>query len=255
MQNASRWAQLVLNTPPDKTRIGFRGQNCKKGARQILTALHNAQPVGEVVECHGIKVPTAGLSENMKQVLADGKMESAELGLLTGLLTKTDSVLELGGGCGLLATYCSKHAGSVVTVEADPQMAPVIKATFQANGVSPKLVIGAVSGTGDSMVLDRKPDFWSTKTHPVGTNGGDTVPGLKLSTLLAEHAPTVVVCDIEGTETTLVDTALPATVRAFMVETHGRRAETAVDKWLTGQGLSCGQTSGRCKLYLRSANG
>ncbi len=43
-QNASRWAQLVLVTPPDRTRIGFRGQNCKKGVRQLLQALHGAQP-------------------------------------------------------------------------------------------------------------------------------------------------------------------------------------------------------------------
>lgn len=255
MQNASRWAQLVLNTPPDKTRIGFRGQNCKKGAKQILTALHNATPIGELVECHGIKVATAGLSENMKKVLADGKMETAELGLLTGLLTKDDSVLELGGGCGLLATYCARHAGSVVTVEADPQMVPVISATFQANGVSPKLLVGAVSGSGDDMVLDRKPDFWSTKTLEAWPEAQNTVPGLKLSALLAEHSPTVVVCDIEGAEATLVDTPLPETVRAFMVETHGSSVGKAVDKWLTGQGLSCGQTSGRCKLYLRSANG
>ena len=43
-QNASRWAQLVLSAPSDRTRIGFRGQNCKRGARQILQALHGAQP-------------------------------------------------------------------------------------------------------------------------------------------------------------------------------------------------------------------
>jgi tetratricopeptide (TPR) repeat protein len=102
-QNASRWAQLVTNTPPDRTRIGFRGQNCKKGARQILTVLHNMPAVvGDVVECHGIKVPTAGLSENMKRVLADGKMESAELGLLSGLLTKDDSVLSSAAGAASL---------------------------------------------------------------------------------------------------------------------------------------------------------
>lgn len=255
MQNASRWAQLVLNTPPDKTRIGFRGQNCKRGARQILTVLHSAPESGETVECHGIKVPTAGMSDKMKKVLADGKMEKAELGLLTGLLTKDDTVLELGGGCGLVAVHCAKAARSVVTVEADPQMAPIIQATFVANCVKPTLLVGAVNGTGDAMALERKPDFWSTKTHPVGFDGGDTVPGIKLSTLLTEHAPTVVVCDIEGAEATLVDTDLPATVRAFMVETHGSTVGKAVDKWLTEQGFSCGQTSGRCKLYLRSANG
>lgn len=43
-QNASRWAQMVLLSPADRTRVGFRGQKCKTGARQILQALHGAQP-------------------------------------------------------------------------------------------------------------------------------------------------------------------------------------------------------------------
>lgn len=43
-QNASRWAQLVLLAPADRTRIGFRGLKCKVGARQVLQALHGAQP-------------------------------------------------------------------------------------------------------------------------------------------------------------------------------------------------------------------
>jgi hypothetical protein len=43
-QNASRWAQLVTSSPPDRTRVGFRGQRCQQGARQLLQALHGAQP-------------------------------------------------------------------------------------------------------------------------------------------------------------------------------------------------------------------
>ncbi len=47
-QNASRWAQLVLNAPSDRTRVGFRGQNCKRGARQLLQALHGSEPTEPV---------------------------------------------------------------------------------------------------------------------------------------------------------------------------------------------------------------
>ncbi len=43
-QNASRWAQLVTSAPSDRTRVGFRGQKCQQGARQLLQALHGAQP-------------------------------------------------------------------------------------------------------------------------------------------------------------------------------------------------------------------
>lgn len=40
LQNASRWAQMCLNLPPDRTRVSFRGKNCKLGCQQILSAVH-----------------------------------------------------------------------------------------------------------------------------------------------------------------------------------------------------------------------
>lgn len=60
-QNASRWAQMVLNAPSDRTRIGFRGQNCKRGARQLLQALHGAQPEqlqGDAIAVRRLATPT-----------------------------------------------------------------------------------------------------------------------------------------------------------------------------------------------------
>ena len=56
-QNASRWAQLVTSAPPDRTRVGFRGQRCQQGARQLLHALHGDQP--EDVARQGIVVRPA----------------------------------------------------------------------------------------------------------------------------------------------------------------------------------------------------
>jgi hypothetical protein len=39
-QNASRWAQLALNTPPDGTRLSFRSVDAKRGAREVLACVH-----------------------------------------------------------------------------------------------------------------------------------------------------------------------------------------------------------------------
>lgn len=41
-QNASRWAQIALNMPADKTRVSFRGKNYVRGCRNILAAVHAA---------------------------------------------------------------------------------------------------------------------------------------------------------------------------------------------------------------------
>ena len=39
-QNASRWAQMALQWPEDKTRVSFRGLNAKKGCQDILAFVH-----------------------------------------------------------------------------------------------------------------------------------------------------------------------------------------------------------------------
>lgn len=39
-QNASRWAQLVLTVPPDRTRMSFRSSHATRGAQEILGCLH-----------------------------------------------------------------------------------------------------------------------------------------------------------------------------------------------------------------------
>lgn len=43
LQNASRWCQLVVAMPPDKTRVGNRGKNCTKGAVALLNHIHGAE--------------------------------------------------------------------------------------------------------------------------------------------------------------------------------------------------------------------
>lgn len=58
-QNASRWAQLVLHAPSDRTRIGFRGQNCKRGAQQILRALHGEALPQEPVAVRQLQTPSS----------------------------------------------------------------------------------------------------------------------------------------------------------------------------------------------------
>lgn len=42
-QNASRWAQIALFMPDDKTRTGFRGQNGKAGCEQLLALIHGGK--------------------------------------------------------------------------------------------------------------------------------------------------------------------------------------------------------------------
>ncbi len=46
-QNASRWAQICLNMPADRTRVSFRGKQYLRGCREILMTVHSAPPSAE----------------------------------------------------------------------------------------------------------------------------------------------------------------------------------------------------------------
>jgi len=252
LQNASRWAQLVLNTPDDRTRVSFRSKNAKRGAGQILATIHGgpAAADGGTRTLRGVVVPiTERFSPRMVAAVESGVYEAAEHALLVEVLTPGDRLLELGGGCGYLAVAASLHIGAdrVTTVEADPGMEATIRRTFEANGVTPQLVIGAVGRTTSPRVVETQPDFWSTKTRP----GGDT-PALAFEALLAEHEPSVLVCDIEGGESELCGVTLPDTLRAVIIEAHGKSRERDVVYWLEQEGYALAARRDSVMSFVRT---
>ncbi len=211
----------------------------------------------------GVAVPIQDrFSDVIRQSLATGKYERAECDALDRLLVDGDRVLELGSGLGLVAVRCAQRLGSaaVVTVEADPEMLPVILATCEANHVSPVVLIGAVSGDGGDRWLERAPHLWSTKAHPPLPEGAapvnrQLVAGAKLSTLVEWHRPSVLMIDIEGGESQLAPTDLPG-VRAVLVECHSRADKLAVDAWLLPLGFGrSGDQPTRLRLYERTPDG
>lgn len=255
-QNASRWAQLAIQSPTDKTRVSFRSAKARSGPKDILAVLHGpAKP--DCIKVHRMHVPkTDWRSPQIEWVMANGGYEAAEFFALKRLLRKTDRVLELGAGVGFLAAYCAERLGDsskVLTVEADPKMEAAIRATFAANDVTPELLIAAVSGQGTPMVIDRAADFWSTKTwhQPQPGEEHDTVEGVSLETLVERHRPTVVICDIEGTEVTLKSTELSG-VRAVLIEVHSEEADKTVDDWLVLQNFTRQDVARRVRLYERT---
>jgi hypothetical protein len=113
-----------------------------------------------MLELHGVRIPTGPrFSPVILEAIQAGKYERQEHALLAALLRDDDRVLELGTGAGFLATYCAQRLGSsqVTTVEADPEMAPVIEATLAENLVSPKVIYAAVTALG----LSRRLPWWT----------------------------------------------------------------------------------------------
>ena len=215
---------------------------------------------GGCVPSLGVSVPLQDrFSDVILESLAAGKYERAECDALDRLLVAGDRVLELGSGLGLVAVRCAQRLGStaVATVEADPEMLPVIRATCEANHVSPVVLSGAVSADGGDRWLERAPHLWSTKAHrPLPADAPPVnrqrVEGIQLSALIAAHRPTVLVVDIEGGESHLAPTDLPG-VRAVLIECHSRADKLAVDAWLIPLGFGrSGDQPTRLRLYERT---
>lgn len=262
LENASRWAQLVQITPPDRKRVGHSGTQCHERARAVLQVIeeHNAAVSGSRLQAvetapgeytvAGVVIPiTDRFSARMQEAVRRGAYEAAERRMLERHLNDGDRLLELGSGCGYLATVAAKRLGSdaVVTVEADPEMVETICCTFNANGVAPTLLVGAVAADDSPRTVARAPDFWSTKTGPGGTE-----PSLPLASLLAEHRPTVVLCDIEGGEAELCGQPLPG-VRLVIIEAHGEHLRKRVNEWLTGEGFAPTHSLGNTHAFVRAA--
>jgi FkbM family methyltransferase len=253
LQNASRWAQLVVHGPKDQTRIGHRGKNCITGAKQALTILHNKErPPGVLLR--GVKIPIhPRFSDFMVKVMLSESYERAEADMLEGLLRPDDRVLDLGAGCGFLSTLAAKKLapGAVMAVEADPDLVEACAATFGENDVMAELVHAAVAATEAPVHLTRTRDFWSNKLAPEAGECTVEVQGKTFRDLLNAHNPTVIICDIEGAERYVAGHSLAAFVRAVLIECHSAELERGVTGWLVDEGFFCTKTVERTLLFSR----
>ncbi|MGR3323101.1 MAG: FkbM family methyltransferase [Pseudooceanicola sp.] len=190
-------------------------------------------------ELNGVRLalPEALATPKIRRKLEAGKYEGFEARAAAMRVRKGFRVLELGGGMGYVGSVCAgiTGGGNVVTVEANPDMLPVIRANFDRNGhTDATLVHGAVTGDGaegETLEFRRGKAFWGASIAEDG-QGGDLVqvPLLRIGTLLAEHRPHVVIMDIEGAEQHLFDAPWPGHVRFVMMELHPARYPDTVIK-------------------------
>ncbi len=140
-------------------------------------------------------------------------------------------MLELGTGLGYLAIQAARIVGprAVYTVEANPDLIPVITDNLQANSVGGVTVLnGAVMEVPPADGLCRfflTSAFWASSLHK-GANPRArevTVPALGLKALLEQSKATVLVADVEGAEKDFFQNPLPDDLRLIILELHPKR--------------------------------
>jgi FkbM family methyltransferase len=175
-----------------------------------------------------LEISDPSISDQMKRRIYLGDYEKEEREIMEHTLCAGDRVLEFGSGIGYLATYCALRLGedSVMTVEGNPEMEGVIRRNFALNGVSPKLKMGLVGAHSGKAELHFEENFWSNSVLPTTkTVRSQIVPMFAALSLIQEHHPTVLICDIEGGEQAVLP-ELPLHqlgVRDIIIELHPKR--------------------------------
>jgi FkbM family methyltransferase len=179
-----------------------------------------------VITIEGVQIRVGRhMSRRVERALSRGGYERQELQLIGALLTPGDVVLEVGAGLGLVSTYCAQRVGSsrVFAFEADPDLEPCIRETYELNGVEPALDICAVGARAGRVTIYRDKHLVSSSVgrRRAGTRPVE-VPGKALNYVVQRFRPTLLIIDAEGAEPELFDGAELPTVTRIVLELHDR---------------------------------
>ena len=189
-------------------------------------------------EINGIElaVPGTMLNDKLTAKLSTGEYEAEEARAVQMRSFADHAVLELGAGIGYITALCARKAGAqhVVTVEANPELLPVIRRNLARNGLGDATVLhGAVAEWDADGHVDFDPGKYYWAGHvaegDTGTARQVQVPSLGLSNLLDTYRPKVVVMDVEGAEMNLFSEVWPGFVNNVILELHPNKyPDTAI---------------------------
>lgn len=225
-----------------------------------------------MVNLDGVPIPVRGMSFSfgVKRILCDGSYEASERCLMNRVVTSGDSVLELGGSIGILATIAAEKvgdAGCVVTVEAAERLTRDSTRRFAS-----KKNVRVLTGLG--FPVWHAPDtVRGSQFHDTGNSlggrvefrdsgrGGPTPHEVfDLSRIMSECriAPTVLLVDIEGSEAVVLEPgmSLPPCVHHVIIELHpglyGDDVERRIVEAFQGFGFLMAEEMSHVYLFSRT---
>jgi FkbM family methyltransferase len=187
----------------------------------------------EVIECNGLRIPYFKdiISERMRNLMAQNRFESGEMGKLQGNLRPTDRVLIVGAGVGLTSAFAASvvEPAAVMVLEANPELLPLIQETNNLNGAGDVTVVHGVAGSKLAAGTVRyyiNDDTFASTSNPnrnpdgAGLKAVVDVPLVDLNALIAQHRPTVLVVNLQGDEFNLFEKLDLSGVRSIITELY-----------------------------------
>jgi FkbM family methyltransferase len=182
-----------------------------------------------IVDVSGVRLRLGGhLSRIVTERILSGNYEQDEMRGVRAILAPSDVVMEIGAGLGFLSSYCAKIVGSENTYafEANPKLEPVIRDTYQLNGVSPLLGMCVLSHQTGMRTFYLDENFLvSSLTSACYRAEAVKVPAKPINAEIARIRPSMLIIDIEGGEFELFPEIDLLTVQKIVMELHPRSAE------------------------------
>ena len=163
------------------------------------------------------------VTPELRRVIYRERYERREAICLERILRPDDTFVEIGAGMGFLSALAARRIGSdrVTAYEANPGMLPVIRRTWQINGVGPELVHGVLGDGDGSATFHVEAAFVSSSLHRRSAEAEEVeVPQLDAGREMARVRPTVVSMDVEGAELELVPLVPWQGVDRIVIDLH-----------------------------------
>jgi FkbM family methyltransferase len=185
----------------------------------------------------GVRLHVGGLSFHMRSILFHQQYEFCEMELCRRYIRPDDTILEIGSGIGFLGLFCLKylHVAQVTSVEPSPSTIELLKRNYALNGFKAHVIEAAVSSSEREGRLIAGKDFWSNrvvKSVSSQVTTGQSIPCVTLKTLfdLGSEPFTVLILDIEGSESEVDWRSIPQSVRLIILEMHWHLLDCAAAK-------------------------
>ena len=181
-----------------------------------------------------LRLPDGLATPEIVAKLAEGTYEEDEAHAAMHCVQPVFRVLELGAGLGYVTALCAQRtaAQNILTVEANPDLLPVITANLARNGASAVRVVhaAATGAVADGAMAEFAVSPGFPGSSLTGKGRKIQVPLVSVHTLLREHRPHVVLIDIEGAEAALFDRVWKCPLRFCVIELHPKKYPPRVVK-------------------------
>ena len=219
-----------------------------------------APEYGSVVTVDGIRMR---IDERMTpfQVhkLISGRHTREERSLILHRLLPDDTVMELGGGIGMLAIACARKIGGdrVHSYEANPFLESLIRDNYALNAVQPNLKLCMLGRERGYCTFHIAPHFSRSSIFKADR---DSIPHEvsvePLNEEIARIKPTVLIFDVQGAEAELLEFADLSAIRLLLVEMHPDMLSVGsvnlLRRRLRDSGFEETKRSGQSFLYVRT---